>query len=58
MQMPGTSGVELVAEARCIRSDLHIVFASGKERIDGWPFLRKPFSREELSRLVQSAASD
>jgi len=54
VQMPGTSGIELVAEARRIRSDLRVVFASGRERIDGWPFLRKPFNLEELSRLVQS----
>jgi CheY-like chemotaxis protein len=52
VQMPATSDGELAAQARRIRSHLDIVFASRPESVAGWPFLRKPFSREELSRLV------
>lgn len=52
VQMPGMDGIELAARARRIRNDLRIVFSSGRAAIDNEPFLSKPFSREELSRLV------
>jgi CheY-like chemotaxis protein len=52
VQMPGLSGIELAAQAQRLRCDLYIVFASGRERVDGAPFLHKPFDREALSRIV------
>jgi two-component SAPR family response regulator len=50
--MPGVNGIELATEARRLRRDLYIVFASGRDRVAGAPFLRKPFNRQALSRIV------
>jgi hypothetical protein len=36
--MPGVDGIELATEARRLRRDLYIVFASGRDRVDGAPF--------------------
>lgn len=52
IQMPRMDGVELAAEARRIRRDLHVVFASGGTSVLGEPFLAKPFTREELLRVM------
>ena len=52
VQMPGVSGFELAARARRKRSDLRVVFASGRDRVDGEAFVAKPFSRQTLSRVI------
>jgi CheY-like chemotaxis protein len=62
--MPGMSGAETAVEARRLRPDLPIIFASGYadtaavESAVGADavILRKPFNMEELARAVASAA--
>jgi CheY-like chemotaxis protein len=52
IQMLGMDGVELAAEARRVRRDLHVVFASGGTGVGGELFLAMPFSREELLHAI------
>jgi CheY-like chemotaxis protein len=61
--MPGgMSGDVLAREARAVRPDLKVVLTTGYPRGMGqepgggtapWPMLRKPFTRQELGRLVR-----
>jgi CheY-like chemotaxis protein len=63
--MPGLSGAETAAEARRLRPDLPIIFASGYadtaavEAAVGAAavILRKPFNMDELARAVATAAT-
>jgi len=63
--MPGgIDGVELARRALEMRPDLKVVLTSGYagEAVDRtllqapWPFLRKPYSQEELAEVVAAAA--
>jgi PAS domain S-box-containing protein len=64
--MPGRiNGVELAERAREMLPDLKIVLTSGYagEAVDEtlvkapWPFLRKPYSQEELAEVLSAAAA-
>jgi PAS domain S-box-containing protein len=63
--MPGrVNGLELAERAREMRPELTIVLTSGYagEAVDDglmratWPFLRKPYSQQELSEVLEDAA--
>ena len=57
--MPGMNGVELAREIRRLRPDLPVVLTSGystvlaQEGRHGFDLLRKPYSIEELSRMLR-----
>ncbi|MFC7701767.1 response regulator [Bradyrhizobium sp. GCM10028915] len=54
INMPGMDGHELAERATRIRPTLKVLQLSGRERKrDGFPLLRKPFSEEELARVMQ-----
>jgi two-component system, cell cycle response regulator CpdR len=54
INMPGMDGHELAERARRVRPTLKVLQLSGRERRrDGFPLLRKPFSEEELARVMQ-----
>jgi len=55
--MPGMSGVELAARARGLRPSLPILLVSGFAELDSlvgvaWPWLRKPYSLDDLSAAL------
>ena len=58
--MPGQNGVELARELRRRRPELPVVLTSGysdvlaREGVHDFKLLRKPYSIEELSRVLQS----
>ena len=60
--MPGMSGIELAEEIRRQRLDLPIVLASGYSQVlsqqgsGGFELLQKPYSAEQLSRVLHKAA--
>ena len=54
INMPGMDGYELAERATRIRPALKVLQLSGREgRRDGFPMLRKPFSEEDLARVMQ-----
>ncbi|WP_063994465.1 response regulator [Bradyrhizobium sp.] len=54
INMPGMDGHELAERATRIRPSLKVLQLSGRERRrEGFPMLRKPFSEEELARVMQ-----
>jgi two-component system cell cycle response regulator CpdR len=54
INMPGMDGYELAERAARIRPTLKVLQLSGRERRrDGFPMLRKPFSEEDLARVMQ-----
>ncbi|PAY09260.1 MULTISPECIES: hybrid sensor histidine kinase/response regulator [Bradyrhizobium] len=60
--MPGMSGIELAEEIRRQRLDLPIVLASGYSQVlsqqgsGGFELLQKPYSAEQLARMLHKAA--
>ena len=60
--MPGMTGIELAREIRRRHPDLPVVLTSGYSHVlaqqgtDGFDLLHKPYSIEELSRVLQMAA--
>ena len=53
INMPGLSGIELAERARSFRSGIRVLLVSGRESDSrGFPFLRKPFSRSDLQRVM------
>ncbi|WP_128971426.1 hybrid sensor histidine kinase/response regulator [Bradyrhizobium tropiciagri] len=60
--MPGMSGIELAEEIRRQRLDLPIVLASGYSQVlsqqgsGGFELLQKPYSAEQLARVLHKAA--
>ena len=60
--MPGVTGIELAQEVRRRHPDLPVVLTSGYSHVlaqdgtDGFELLQKPYSIEELSRVLQKAA--
>jgi two-component system cell cycle response regulator CpdR len=54
INMPGMDGHELAERAMRIRPALKVLQLSGRERRrDGFPMLRKPFSEDDLARVMQ-----
>ena len=54
INMPGMDGHELAERATRIRPSLKVLQLSGRERRrEGFPMLRKPFSEEDLARVMQ-----
>jgi two-component system cell cycle response regulator CpdR len=54
INMPGMDGHELAERATRLRPALKILQLSGRERRrDGFPMIRKPFSEDELVRVMQ-----
>jgi two-component system cell cycle response regulator CpdR len=54
INMPDMDGYELAERAKRIRPTLKILQLSGREpRRDDFPMLRKPFSEEDLARVMQ-----
>jgi two-component system, cell cycle response regulator CpdR len=53
INMPGMDGYELAERATRMRPTLKVLQLSGRERRrDGFPILRKPFSEEDLARVM------
>jgi two-component system, cell cycle response regulator CpdR len=54
INMPGMDGHELAERARRIRPSLKMLQLSGREqRKGGLPLLRKPFTENDLARVMQ-----
>ncbi|WP_426615760.1 response regulator [Bradyrhizobium sp. McL0616] len=54
INMPGMDGHELAERATRFRPTLKVLQLSGRERRrDGFPMLKKPFSEEELARVME-----
>src|ERR1044072_3525164 len=54
INMPRMDGHELAKRATLLRPSLKVLQLSGRERRrDGYPMIRKPFSEEELHRVMQ-----
>jgi len=54
INMPGMDGHELAERATRVRPALKVLQLSGRERRrDGFPMIRKPFSEEDLARVMQ-----
>ena len=55
--LPGMRGPELAREAKALRPDLRVIFASGygdgAEGVDGGMFLSKPYDREDLEKTLR-----
>jgi two-component system, cell cycle response regulator CpdR len=59
INMPGMDGHELAERATRSRPTLKVLQLSGRERRrDGFPMLRKPFSEEDLARVMQQTTGD
>ena len=60
--MPGMTGIELAQEIRRYHSDLPVVLTSGYSHVlsesgsDGFEVLQKPYSMEQLSRVLHRVA--
>ena len=63
VMMPGISGVELAGMIRAAHRDLPVVLTSGysdvlaRESISAFQLLQKPYSIEQLSRILRKAAN-
>jgi PAS domain S-box-containing protein len=61
LAIPGKSGIELAERAVQLRPALQVIFASGNEMPDApelrfcWRALRKPYTLEELGRVLDSS---
>ncbi|MGX4802319.1 response regulator [Bradyrhizobium guangdongense] len=54
INMPGMDGHELAERALRIRSTLKVLQLSGRERRrDAFPMIRKPFSEDDLARVMR-----
>ena len=52
--MPGMDGHELAERAVRIRPELKVLQLSGRERRrDAFPMIRKPFSEDDLARVMK-----
>ena len=60
--MPEMGGHELSEQAACLQSQMKVLFMSGYTddtavhegvRVQGIPFLQKPFTLEQLARVVR-----
>ena len=54
INMPGMDGHELAERATRLRPGLKVLQLSGRERRrEGFPMIRKPFTDDELARVMQ-----
>lgn len=54
INMPGMDGHELAERATRLRPDLKVLQLSGRERRrDAFPMIRKPFSEDDLARVMR-----
>ena len=54
VQMPDMNGLELIARAKRQRPTLHVIVTSGRAAVPvGVPFVRKPFTRWDLIRIME-----
>jgi CheY-like chemotaxis protein len=55
INMPGMNGYELAEKARRARENLGVIVLSGRETDGrGFPMIQKPFSQEDLLRLMSA----
>ena len=55
IQMPGMNGLELIEQAKRERPTLHVIVTSGQAEVPyGVPSIRKPFTRLDLVRMMES----
>lgn len=53
INMPGMNGYELANAAKHLREQLNVIVLSGRENEGrGFPFIRKPFMRDDLERTM------
>lgn len=53
VNMPGMDGYTLADAAKRVRKNLKIILLSGREDAEGGlPFIRKPFSQDDLARTM------
>jgi DNA-binding NtrC family response regulator len=61
LAIPGKPGIELAEKAVQLRPTLRVIFASGNEMPDTpaltfcWKALRKPYTLDELSRVLETS---
>jgi CheY-like chemotaxis protein len=56
VQMPDMNGLELIERAKRQRPSLHVIVTSGHAEVpEGVPFVRKPFTRWDLVRVIERA---
>jgi len=54
INMPAMDGHELAERATRLRADLRVLQLSGRERRrDAFPMIRKPFSEDDLARVMR-----
>jgi len=54
INMPGIAGYELANRAKRLRPRVKPILVSGREMDSrGFPLLRKPFSQDDLARLME-----
>jgi two-component system, cell cycle response regulator CpdR len=54
INMPGMSGYDLAEKAKQARKGLQVIVLSGRETDGrGFPMIRKPFLRQDLSRAME-----
>ncbi len=58
INMPGFTGYELAEKAKRVRRGLKVILLSGRECDGhGFPLIRKPFSKDDLARVMKQTAS-
>ena len=58
INMPGFTGYELAEKAKRVRRGLKVILLSGRESDShGFPLIRKPFSKDDLARVMKQTAS-
>ena len=58
INMPGFTGYELAEKAKRVRRRLKVILLSGRESDShGFPLIRKPFSKDDLARVMEQTTS-
>ena len=58
INMPVFTGYELAEKAKRVRRGLKVILLSGRESDShGFPLIRKPFSKDDLARVMKQTAS-
>jgi signal transduction histidine kinase/CheY-like chemotaxis protein/type II secretory pathway pseudopilin PulG len=62
--LPGISGAELARRARAVKPDLFVIFATGRDAVEGFDdasriaLLKKPYQFSELERVLGTVLDD